>query len=182
VTDDFLFLGPLTRRDFLKGLLIVIGSLGLNLNGLLWPAEGALKIGDIPPRTDLLDLKGQKVSLPGDFKGQVGLLHFWASWCPYCRKEFMAIESLFQQYKNKGFRPYSINVGENTVAIEAYLVNLKVSYSIPLDADSSTARRYGITGIPTTLIVDRGGLIRHKILGEINQDGLHKLVSTLMAK
>ena len=179
---DFSFPSSVIRRDFLKGLLIVLGSLGLNLNWLLWPAEGALKIGDMPPRTDLLDLKGQKVSLPGDFKGQVGLLHFWASWCPYCRKEFMAIESLFQQYKNKGFRPYSINVGENTVAVEAYLVNLKVSYSIPLDADSSTARRYGITGIPTTLIVDRGGLIRFKILGEINQEGLHKLVSTLMAK
>jgi cytochrome c biogenesis protein CcmG/thiol:disulfide interchange protein DsbE len=182
VTKNFLFPSSLIRRDFLKGLLIVLGSLGLNLNWLFWPAEGALKIGDIPPRADLLDLKGQKVSLPGAFKGQVGLLHFWASWCPYCRKEFMAIESLFQQYKNKGFRPYSINVGENAVAVEAYLVNLKVSYSIPLDADSSTARRYGITGIPTTLIVDRGGLIRSKILGEINPDGLHKLVSTLMAK
>jgi cytochrome c biogenesis protein CcmG, thiol:disulfide interchange protein DsbE len=182
MAKDFLYPNFLVRRDFLKGLLIVLGSLGLNLNCLPLQAEGALKIGEAPPRADLLDLKGQKVSLPGDFKGQVGLLHFWASWCPYCRKEIMAIESLFQQFKNKGFRPFSINVGENPVAIEAYLVNLKVSYSIPLDADSVAAKRYRITGIPTTLIVDRGGLIRFKILGEINQAGLHKLVSTLMAK
>jgi thiol-disulfide isomerase/thioredoxin len=143
-------------------------------------AEGAVKIGDVPPRADLLDLKGRKVSLPDDLKGRVGLLHFWASWCPYCRKEFMAIESLFQQFKSKGFLPYSINVGENTVAVEAYLATLKVTYSIPLDADSSTAKRYGITGIPTTLIVDRGGLIRLRILGEINKDELIKRVAALM--
>ena len=181
MTDYFLFPSSLTRRAFLKGLFAGLGGLGI---GLHWPkaAEGAVKIGDFPPRADLLDLKGRKVSLPDDLKGRVGLLHFWASWCPYCRKEFMAIEALFQQYKSKGFLPYSINVGENNVAVEAYLATLRVSYSIPLDADSSTARRYGITGIPSTLIVDRGGLIRFKILGEINQEGLHKLVSTLMTQ
>jgi cytochrome c biogenesis protein CcmG/thiol:disulfide interchange protein DsbE len=182
MTENFSFPGSPIRRDFLKALLIVLGSLGIDLKGWLSPAEGALKIGDTPPRADLLDLKGRKVSLPDDLRGQVGLLHFWASWCPYCRKEILAIESLFQQFKNKGFRPFSINVGENPVAVEAYLVNLKVSYSIPIDSDSAAAKRYGITGIPTTLIVDRGGLIRFKILGEIDQGGLYKLVSPLMVR
>ncbi len=182
MTGDFSFPRSLTRRALLKGLFIGLGGLGLSLEGPQGAAEGAVKIGDIPPRADLLDLKGRKVSLPDDLKGRVGLVHFWASWCPYCRKEILAIESLFQQFKSKGFLPYSINVGENTAAVEAYLASLKVSYSIPLDADSSTAKRYGITGIPSTFIVDRGGLIRIKILGEINKDELNKRVSALMVK
>jgi len=109
-------------------------------------------------------------------------LHLWASWCPLCLKEFLAIESLYQVYKNKGFRPYSISVGDNPVAVEAYISNIRVSYSIPLDADSSTAKKYGITGIPTTIITGQDGLIRFKVLGEMNREGLHKLLSPLLEK
>jgi cytochrome c biogenesis protein CcmG, thiol:disulfide interchange protein DsbE len=114
------------------------------------------------------------------FRGQVGLIHFWASWCPYCVKEFKAIEALYQLYKTRGFLPYSINVGDTPVAAEAYIAPLGISYPIPLDGGSSVARLYGITGIPTTLLVGRTGLIRYKILGEINQDGLKKLVSVML--
>jgi thiol-disulfide isomerase/thioredoxin len=126
-------------------------------------AEAALKVGDPPPQAVLFDRKGFKVTLPGDLEGGVGLLHFWASWCPFCLKEFLAIESLYPMYKNKGFRPYSINVGDNLVAVEAYISNIRVSYSIPLDSDSSTAKKHGITGIPTTIITGRDGLIRFKV-------------------
>lgn len=68
------------------------------------------------------------------------------------------------------------------MAVEAYISNIRVSYSIPLDSDSSTAKKYGINGIPTTIITGRDGLIRFKVLGEINREGLQKLLSPLLAK
>jgi len=170
----------LNRRGFIK-------LAGLTTVGLGWcllrptPAVSALKIGDTLPKADLLDRNGQRVSLPGDLRGRVGLLHFWASWCPYCLKEILAIESLYQTYKHKSFSPHSINVGETAAAVEAFLAHSRISYSIVLDKHSSLARQYGVTGIPTTLIVGRDGLIRFKILGEIPKDNLAKLVSPLLA-
>jgi thiol-disulfide isomerase/thioredoxin len=152
---------------------------------VLWPsrkAEAALKVGDMLPKALLFDRRGLKVNLPGDLKGGVGLLHFWATWCPYCLKEIMAIESLYQLYRNQGFRPYSVNVGENLAAVEAYISSIRVSYAILLDPDSSTAKKYGIPGIPTTIITGRDGLIRFKVLGEMNREGLRKLLSPLLAQ
>jgi cytochrome c biogenesis protein CcmG, thiol:disulfide interchange protein DsbE len=169
----------LKRRDFLI-LAGLTAGLGMGLLGPTRRAEAALKIGDAPPRTTLWDRQGRKIVFPGDYKGQVGLIHFWASWCPYCIKEIRAIEALYQTYKNKGFCPYSINVGETPVAVEAYIAHIRISYPIPLDGNSAVARLYGVTGIPTTFIVDRAGLIRHKILGEINKEGLNRLISVLM--
>ncbi|MBI5585131.1 MAG: TlpA family protein disulfide reductase [Deltaproteobacteria bacterium] len=171
-----------TRREFIRGGLLAAIVPALTFLGPSRKAEAALKVGDLLPQAVLLDRQGLKVTLPGDLKGGVGLLHFWASWCPYCLKEIMAVEALYQSYKSKGFRPYSINVGENLSAVEAYISSIRVSYSIPLDTDSSTAKKYGITGIPTTFITDRGGLIRYRILGEINKEGLHKLISALLAQ
>jgi thiol-disulfide isomerase/thioredoxin len=170
------------RRAFIKGAFRATGGLCL---GLLTPsrqAEAALKIGDPLPPAVLFDRRGFKVTLPAELKGGVGLLHFWASWCPFCLKEIMAIEGLYQSYKSKGFRPYSINVGENLAALEAYISSIRVTYPILLDADSSTAKKLGITGIPTTFITDRGGAVRYKVLGEIHREGLHKLVSAILAK
>ncbi len=180
MASGFFFSADTNRRDFFQRVCRTIAGAGLVLLGSPKLVVAALKVGDPLPPVTLKDLRGRKVSLPGDFRGQVGLIHFWASWCPYCVKEFKAIEALYQLYKTRGFLPYSINVGDTPVAAEAYIAPLGISYPIPLDGGSSVARLYGITGIPTTLLVDRTGLIRHKILGEINQDGLKKLVSFML--
>jgi thiol-disulfide isomerase/thioredoxin len=128
----------------------------------------------------LPDLKGNLVSLPDGFKGKIVLIHFWASWCPYCIKEMVAIESLVLKFKGKGLAPFSINVGDRKVVAETYVAPLKISYSILLDPKSLTARKYGVTGIPTTFILDRQGILRFKIPGEIDQKGLDRLLAKLL--
>jgi cytochrome c biogenesis protein CcmG, thiol:disulfide interchange protein DsbE len=167
------------RRGFFKILPTLAIGLGLPLFWRATKAEANLKIGDSPPKAALSDLAGKKWVLPNALKGKVGLIHFWASWCPYCLKEMMGIEANYQPDKGKGFMPFSINVGESSQAAEAYLASIKVSYPILLDPNSAVAKQYGITGIPTTLITDRENVIRFKILGEITKDGIRRLISTL---
>jgi peroxiredoxin len=142
-------------------------------------ADAALKIGDAFPKTAVADRQGKPVALPDDFKGKVVLIHFWATWCPFCIKEIRALESLYGSYREKGFLPLSVNVGEDSQTISSFLKNEPISYRVLMDRNSEAARQCGVTGLPTTFICDRNGVIKYKIIGEINKSGLERLLATL---
>jgi peroxiredoxin len=143
-------------------------------------ARAALRTGDRPQSVTLSDLEGMPVSLPDDYRGKIVLVHFWASWCTYCIKEIDALQALFGEHRERGLMPVSVNVGETPAAASGFIRGRTVTYPILLDPSSSTARLYGVTGIPTTFILDRGGSARFKILGEINRESLRRIVSGLL--
>ena len=167
------------RRDFLR--LCLAAGLGLAVLGRN-PEEAwaALRVGDVPPRVTLNDIRGNNITLPADFKGKVSLVHFWASWCTACRPEIAALETIFGKYRNKAVIPCSVNIGESRDAAESYIRNMKVTYPFLLDPKSSVVRQYSISGIPTTYVLDRESVIRFRIIGEINRDGLERLLRTLL--
>lgn len=167
------------RRQFLRSC--IQAGAGLAIWGWLPPqAQAALRIGDTPPKAILHDLNGNSVSLPADFKGKVVLIHFWASWCSSCKAEMADLEFLYNGYGKQGVIPCSIDVGETKQKAENYIRSLSVTYPVLLDPTSSVARLYGVTGIPTTYILGRDGIIRYRILGEINRSGLEKIVRTVV--
>jgi cytochrome c biogenesis protein CcmG, thiol:disulfide interchange protein DsbE len=167
------------RRDFGR-ICLQAGFLFAMLGCLPRRAEAVLRIGNIPPKVTLNDLKGNQVTLPGDFKGKVALLHFWASWCPSCRPEMTSIESLNQVYSAKGVFSCSINLGESKEAALRYIKDIKITYPILLDPGSSTVKPFEISGIPTCYILDRENGVRFKILGRTNRDSLEKMIRTLL--
>ncbi|MHB8770460.1 MAG: TlpA family protein disulfide reductase [Syntrophales bacterium] len=134
----------------------------------------------MPSRVSLRDLRGNRVVIPSDFKGRVVLIHFWASWCPTCRGEMATLESLYGTYGAKGVTPCSIGIGEKRETALAYLENMTVSYPVLLDPDSAARKPYGIAGIPTYFVLDRVGVIRHRILGKAVREGLEKIVRSLL--
>lgn len=152
----------------------------LFLSPLPQTAEAALKTGDAFPRTVVSDRQGKPVALPDDFKGEVVLIHFWATWCPFCIKEIRALESLYGIYREKGLAPFSVNVGEDSQTIASFLKSEPVSYPVLMDPDSEAARKCGVTGLPTTFICDRNGVIKYKIIGEITKSGIERLLATLL--
>ena len=148
-----------------------------------WPpnkAEAALRTGDIPLKITLYDLKGGHFLLPDAFKGQVALIHFWASWCPACRTEMALLESAYHRYGGKGLLPCSIDLGESKEAALRYIKDMKITYPVLLDPSSSTVKPFGISGVPTSFVLDRGNVVRFKILGEVNRDGLEKMIRTFL--
>ena len=164
------------RRQFLRCALASAAA----TVGIIAPVHAALKTGDRPKSVNLADLAGAQVALPDAYDGKVVVVHFWASWCPYCIKEIDALEALFGQYRERGFAPVSVNIGETKVVAAEFLRGRKVSYPILLDTDSATARLYGVTGIPTTFILNRAGAIEFKVLGEINREGLRRILSRML--
>ena len=158
-----------TRRGFLCSLLATAAA-------ALGPAEAALKAGERPKRATLSDLTGARIVLPDAYGGKVLVVHFWASWCPACFRELEALESLFGEYRERGVAPVSVNVGETKAVVTESLRNRKVSYPILLDTDSATARLYGVAGVPTTFVLDRAGSVTVKVLGEIDREGLQRIL------
>jgi len=159
-------------------------AFGLLLSALMLVAAGVLQAaprsGDILPKVTITDLKGANVTIPDAFKGKVAVIHFFATWCAYCPKEVAALGSLVRKYGDKGLIACSVDVGESRNEVASFAKEQRVSYPLLLDPSSSAAHQYGVTGIPTTYILDRSGVVRFKILGEITADGLEKIVRSLL--
>ena len=155
---------------------------GLILSG--WrphPAEAAFRVGEVPSPITLSTLTGSKVVIPSAYKGKVLLIHFWASWCPTCRGEMTTLNSLYDAYAGKEVTPCSIGLGEKRETALNYMKNITVSYPVLLDTNSATRKPFGIAGIPTFFVLDREGVIRHRILGKADKGGLDKMVRALLS-
>lgn len=160
----------------IRGLAWVFLALTLS-TGVL---QAAPRVGDILPKTTLGDLKGAPVAIPDDYKGKVVLIHFFATWCTYCPKEVAVLDAIYRKYRDKGVVPCSVDVGESRDKVDSFAADQRISYPLLLDPASSAAKQYGVTGIPTTYILDRSGVVRFRILGEITLEGLDRIVRTLL--
>jgi peroxiredoxin len=120
------------------------------------------------------------VAIPADVKDKVVFIHFWVSSCSYCVKEMCTLESFSRRHHAEGVRAFSINAGETRHSAMRYTENLKISYPILLDPDLSVTKSYGVSGVPTTYILDREGVLIFKILGEITADKLDDIARTLL--
>jgi cytochrome c biogenesis protein CcmG, thiol:disulfide interchange protein DsbE len=141
--------------------------------------DNPLRPGDLAPEVTLEDIRGREVHLPGDFKGKLTILHFWASWCNACADEMAALESIYVGHGKAEVVPCSIALGDSKDAAEWYLRNVKVSYPVLLDPGLKSARRYGVTGVPTTFVLGRDGVVKFRALGPTTGDTLSKVIGKL---
>lgn len=137
------------------------------------------EIGKVAPEFVLPDLNGKMVRL-SDFRGKVVAIRFWFSGCSYCIKGMPATETIYKKYKDKGLVILGVNMGETDRVVRDTVERLKISYPILLDKDNLTAKRYRITGVPYTYILDRDGVVRERILGEAPIKAFEQMVTKLL--
>lgn len=114
-----------------------------------------------------------------DYRGQVVLINFWASWCPPCRFEMPSLERLWQKIKGKGIIILAVNVGENQDTIFEFMGQYPMSFPLPMDLDGEVVKAYPVTGLPTSYIVSPQGLVTHRAVGSREWDD-PKLIDQLM--
>ena len=136
-----------------KGIAAVAAALAVSL-----PAFAADPTGPAPSFT-LTSSAGQDVSL-AQYKGQVVMLNFWASWCGPCRQEMPLLESIYKKYNKMGFTLIGVNVEPNSQAANEWLKATPVSFPILYDKDSKVSKLYDVAGMPSTVIIDRSGNLR----------------------
>ena len=135
------------------------------------------KLGTPAIDFNLQDLKGQTWSLD-QVRGKVVLLRFWADWCPYCRYEMPIIEKYYQKLNKEGFMVLAVNVKQSAAVAEAFTAQMGTTFPVPLDPDGALARKYGVYAIPTNFLIDRQGILREILIGEVFKE--EKFVKELL--
>lgn len=123
------------------------------------PAKDAGRAADFV----LKDMDGKERRL-ADFRGKVLLIHFWASWCEPCRKEFPALSRLQADLNGKGFAVVAIAT-DSRERVEAFLKENRAHFPVLIDQYGSVMRKYKVSLIPVSVIVDRNGQVQGSLLG-----------------
>src|ERR1700751_4790391 len=126
---------------------------------LALPALAADPTGGPAPAFTLAARSGQDVSL-AQYKGQVVMLNFWASWCGPCRQEMPLLESIYKKYNKLGFTMIGVNVEPDSNAANEWLKQTPVSFPILYDKESKVSKAYDVATMPSTVIIDRAGKVR----------------------
>lgn len=96
-----------------------------------------------------------------EYRGQVVMLNFWATWCAPCRQEMPHLNELFQTYESMGFVILGVNLDEQKRRAISLSDELGVAYPNVFDSNKQVSRLYQIDAMPTTVLIDRDGRIRH---------------------
>ncbi len=115
--------------------------------------------GGPAPAFSLASRAGSQVSL-AQYRGQVVMINFWASWCGPCRQEMPLLESIYKKYGKMGFTMLGVNVEPDSNAANEWLKATPVSFPILYDKDSKVSKLYDVEGMPSTVIIDRSGKLR----------------------
>jgi thiol-disulfide isomerase/thioredoxin len=123
-------------------------------------ATPALHAAPTPAPSFKLDsMAGKPVSLD-QYKGQVVMINFWASWCGPCRTEMPLLEKLHAKYKPMGFTMIGVNVEPDSSLAAKWLSSTPVTFPILFDTRSEVSKLYAVAGMPSTVIIDRKGNLR----------------------
>lgn len=141
------------------------------------PVPGS--VGESAYDFELKDSNGKTVRL-SDFKGKVVVLDFWATWCPPCRKEIPGFVNLHNNYQAKGVEVIGVSLDRGWPQVKTFMQEYRISYTILLGDQKLTEMYGGFTGIPTTFVIDRNGVIRDVHTGYMPEETFEESVKLLL--
>jgi len=124
------------------------------------PVEPALA-----PDFTLRNTEGEEITLSG-LKGKVILLDFWATWCGPCKESIPHLVALYKSYREKGFELIGMSMDKmgEVEMVRRFVKSMDIPYPIIMTPDE-VARHFKVTGLPTTVLIDKEGRVREKIVG-----------------
>ncbi|MGB0014362.1 MAG: TlpA disulfide reductase family protein [Candidatus Sulfotelmatobacter sp.] len=161
--------GRLSPHGFLSSNptigLVAVGLILLAMSGCYSGSRPA-RIGSAAPDFTVRDA-GRAVTL-SQFKGQVVVLNFWATWCPPCIEEMPSLVQMQERMKAKGVTVLAVSVDVDQSNYQRFLRDHNVDLLSVRDADQKSNALYGTFKFPETYIIDRNGVVRRKFIGAVD--------------
>jgi DsbE subfamily thiol:disulfide oxidoreductase len=140
------------------------------VSGLTIANYRAVAQADDRPAPDfrLPALDGSGEIAMSDFRGDVVVLNFWATWCGPCRREAPGLQSTWEADRDQGVQFLGVNYRDDRAAARAYGREFGITYPSVFDPAGELAFSYELVGLPTTFIIDRDGRIVYRFVGYID--------------
>ena len=129
------------------------------------PVPKAVEVPDIR----FIDESGEARSL-SEFRGSVVLLNFWASWCPPCRAEMPSMDRLRRALEGTDFVMLPVNAGEKEETVKRFTREFDIEFPVYMDEKAAGAAGVGVSGLPTSLMIDREGRVLAVVNGSLEWD------------
>lgn len=140
-------------------------------------------VPDIGPAENftLKSAQGSNIRL-SEYRGQVVLINFWASWCGPCRQEMPHLDALQKKYETLGFTVFGVNVEQDRKMADQVLRDIPVTFPILFDENNTVSELYDVDAMPATVLVDRNGDIRfvHRGYKSGYEDEYERQIRTLI--
>ena len=151
--------------------LLAVGHVGCSRQSASPPPakESIISAGEIGSRLPdftVDDLRGHKIS-SADLHGKVVLVDFWATWCQPCKQEMPGYQKLLDRYGSQGFVVVGLKF-DTMMDMEdplKFAKKIGVRYPLAVATDDLKQKFGGIEGLPTTMLYDRQGILRQKVVG-----------------
>jgi cytochrome c biogenesis protein CcmG/thiol:disulfide interchange protein DsbE len=162
------------KRLKIVAVIVLLGAYGVLQYLATRPKAPALALKGPPARTlfpfdfTLPDMHGNTVRL-ADFRGQVVLVNFWATWCYPCRTEMPSMQAVYQEYKQRGFTILAISSDvHGSDAVAPFVQESTLTFPVLLDPQNVVGTRLQVRGIPMSYLLDKQGRIVGMEIGAKN--------------
>ena len=143
----------------MKGLRsIVLGALFTIVTATSVASSGLA--GQVAPDFVLKSANGKNLRL-SEYRGDVVMINFWATWCGPCRQEMPLLDELHSLYKRVGFSLLGVNIDDDSRRAMQMIQDLGVSFPVLFDENKKVSKLYEVEAMPVTVIIDREGTVRH---------------------
>ena len=132
------------------------------------------------PDFTMTTFDGEDVTL-SDYRGQVVVVNFWASWCDPCRDEAPILQSLWERYRDRGVVLVGVAYLDLESAALDFIDEFGITYPNGPDVGSEISRDYNIEGVPETFIIDQTGDIAYFAIAPIREGQLDPTIDRLLA-
>jgi len=135
-----------------------------------------MKVGQTLTPFILEDLNGSQVTVGQS--GKITVINFWATWCPPCKEEMPELEIFAHENQDK-VDFYAVNLLENSGKINDFMSKNKFTMPVLLDKDGAVGKRFQVTAIPTTIIVNKQGMVKFRKSGAMTRVELEGIIKSL---
>ena len=116
--------------------------------------------GQAAPDFALKSSTGENLRL-SEYRGDVVMVNFWATWCGPCRQEMPLLDELYNRYQRVGFNLLGVNIDDDSRRAMAMVEELGVNFPVLFDARKEVSELYEVEAMPVTVIIDRQGTVRY---------------------